>query len=269
MGRVDGKVAIVTGAGSGIGAGTARLLAREGARVVVADVNPDGANQTVRAIRDEGGDAVASVTDVSNEAQVRSMIETATGEWGRLDILHNNAAATYPSVMLADKAAVDIDVSVWDEVMAVNLRGCWLGCKHGIPAMIEGGRGGSIINTSSSAAIRGDLLYTAYGASKAGVNALTLYVATQYGRQRIRCNALMPGQTLTPAARHNQAESTIRMIASHIPIPRFAEPEDHAQLVLFLGSDEASYITGQIIRVDGGSHCHTETYAERVGDSWV
>jgi NAD(P)-dependent dehydrogenase (short-subunit alcohol dehydrogenase family) len=152
--------------------------------------------------------------------------------------------------------------------MAINLRGPWLGCKYGVPAMIESG-GGSIINTSSSAAIHGDLIRTAYGASKAGVNALTLYVATQYGRQRIRCNALMPGLTLTPAARNNVPEETLRMQASHIPIPRFAEPDDHARLILYLGSDESSFVSGQIIRVDGASGSHAAAYAQLVGDSWI
>jgi NAD(P)-dependent dehydrogenase (short-subunit alcohol dehydrogenase family) len=268
MGRVDGKVAVVTGAGSGIGAASARLLAQEGASVVVADIDGEAAKGTVERIRETGGRAISSVTDVRDQSQVRQMIDTATSQWGRLDILHNNAAATEGPTMLADTTAVDIDFAVWEQVMAVNLRGCWLGCKYGIPAMIASG-GGSIINTSSGAAVRGDLIRTAYGASKAGINALTLYVATQYGRDRVRCNAIMPGLTLTPAARNNVAESELQLLASHIPIPRFGEPEDQARMVLFLASDDASYVSGQIIQVDGASGSHANAYAQLVGDSWI
>jgi NAD(P)-dependent dehydrogenase (short-subunit alcohol dehydrogenase family) len=267
MGWVDGKVAVVTGAGSGIGAATARLLAQEGAKVVVADIDGDSAKRTVQAIQDEGGMALPSVTDVSDASQVQHMIETATAEWGRLDILHNNAAATSSRVMSADTTVVDIDVAIWDEVLAVDLRGYFLGCKYGIPVMIEGG-GGSIINTSSRAAVRGDLLRPAYGAAKAGVNALTWYVATQYGRQNIRCNAITPGLAMTPAALNNLTDDVRRLHASNIPLPRWGELEDRARMVVFLASDYASYISGQIIGIDGGAGCHMEAYGQMVGNSW-
>jgi NAD(P)-dependent dehydrogenase (short-subunit alcohol dehydrogenase family) len=268
MGWVDGKVAVVTGAGSGIGAACARLLAEEGAKVVVADINGDAANDVVRAIRDGGGTALASVTDVSDVSQVQRMVSVATGEWGRLDVLHNNAAATSTRIMSADTTVVDIDPAIWDEVMAVNLRGYFLGCKFAIPAMIASG-GGSIINTSSRAAARADLVHPAYGASKAGVNLLTLSVATQYGRQNIRCNTITPGTALTPGALSNMSEEARRMQASHIPVPRFGELEERARVVVFLASDFASYVSGQIIGIDGGVAAHMETYAQLVGDSWA
>jgi NAD(P)-dependent dehydrogenase (short-subunit alcohol dehydrogenase family) len=265
---VDGKVAVVTGAGSGIGAASARLLAREGAKVVVADIDGDSAKRTVQTIQDDGGIAVPSVTDVSDAAQVQRMIETATGEWGRLDVLHNNAAATSSRVMSADTTVVDVDIAIWDEVLAVNLRGYFLGCKYAIPVMIEGG-GGSIINTSSRAAVRGDLLRPAYGASKAGVNALTLYVATQYGRRNIRCNAITPGLALTPAALNNLTDSVRRLLASNIPLPRWGELEDRARMVVFLASDDASYVSGQIIGIDGGAGSHAESYNQLADDPWL
>jgi NAD(P)-dependent dehydrogenase (short-subunit alcohol dehydrogenase family) len=267
MGWLDGKVAVVTGAGSGIGAATALLMAQEGARVVAADINGDTAKSTVQSIQDAGGVGVPSETDVSDASQVQRMIETATEEWGRLDILHNNAAATSSRVMSADTTIVDVDPALWDEVMAVNLRGYFLGCKYAIPLMIEGG-GGSIINTSSRAAVRGDLLRPAYGASKAGVNALTLYVATQYGRQNIRCNAITPGLAMTPAALDNLSDDVRRRHASHIPLPSWGQLEDRARMVVFLASDYASYISGQLIGIDGGVNAHMETYGEIVGGDW-
>jgi NAD(P)-dependent dehydrogenase (short-subunit alcohol dehydrogenase family) len=268
MGWVDGKVAVVTGAGGGIGGASARLLAQEGARVVVADINGDGANATLQAIRDDGGTAVASVTDVRDPIQVREMIETATREWGRLDVLHNNAAATSPEIISADSTVVETDPEIWDEVMAVNLRGYFLGCKFAIPAMIASG-GGSIINTSSRAGEKGDLVHPAYGASKAGINLLTLAVATQYGRKNIRCNTITPGMAITPAVLSNMPEEERRMWASHIPIPRFGELEDRARMVVFLASDYASYVSGQLIAIDGGAAAHMDPYAQLVGDPWM
>jgi NAD(P)-dependent dehydrogenase (short-subunit alcohol dehydrogenase family) len=252
MGRLDEKVAIVTGAGSGIGAASARLLARHGAAIVVADVDGPSAERVASEIRTTGGQAVGTVTDVGDEIQVQRMIVTAVDKWGRLDVLHNNAAATDAGTMAGqDTVVTEIDADVWDRVMQVNLRGCWLGCKHAIPVMVAGG-GGSIVNTSSGAAIRGDLMRTAYGVSKAAINTLTLYVAAQYGRDNIRCNAIMPGVTMTPATRANMTETQLRSSASRIPLPRFGTAEDQANMVLFLASDEASYVTGQVLYVDGG-----------------
>ena len=208
-----------------------------------------------------------SVTDVKDAAQVQRMIDTASAQWGRLDILHNNAATTVPRVMMADTTVVDIDIAIWDEVIATDLRGYFLGCKFAIPVMIESG-GGSIINTSSRAAGHGDLVRPAYGAAKAGVNNLTWAVATQYGSKNIRCNAITPGSALTPASLQNVPEAERRIIAAGIPLSRWGDLEDRAQMVVFLASDDASYVSGQVIGVDGGSGCHAESYGQLRPDSW-
>jgi NAD(P)-dependent dehydrogenase (short-subunit alcohol dehydrogenase family) len=265
MGRVDGKVAVVTGAGSGIGASSASLLAREGAQVVVADINPESAAATVRQIILDGGKAIAVSTDIRDEASVRNMIAVAVEEFGRLDILHNNAALTTAEILSADGRVTDVDIEVWDAVLETNLRGCWLGCKHAIPSMIESG-GGSIINTSSNGASTGDVSLTAYACSKGGINALTLRVATQFGRDNIRCNAILPGVTMTRTSDSVVSESIRNIRLSDIPIPRLGQPLDHAWMVVFLGSDESTWITGQLIHIDGGTSCHDPSYSRLINE---
>ena len=189
--RLKDKVAIVTGSASGIGRSTALLLASEGASVVVADLDGPGAEKVVAEIEAAGGKALARVVDVSREDAVREMIAAAVDTWGGLDILHNNAAALGPASPGRDMDVASMDVEIWDRTMAVNLRGVMLGCKHAIPAMLERG-GGAIVNTSSGSAQRGDLAIPAYAVSKGGVDTLTRYVATQYGKRGIRCNAIAP-----------------------------------------------------------------------------
>ena len=260
-GRVEGKVAVVTGGGSGIGAATAELLASEGAAVVVADLVGERAAATVERIVAARGRAVATTTDVSDEAQVVAMVETAVQEFGRLDTLHNNAALVAPDQFALDRGIVDMPVDTWDRIMGVNLRGVMLGCKHAIPHMIRGG-GGSIINMSSGSSRLGDFQRTAYGASKSGVNALSSYVATQHGRHRIRVNTILPGLILTPAAHDNLPADRKDILADNVLVPYFGEPIDVAYLVLFLASDESRYITGQLFPIDGGMSCHQPTYAQ-------
>jgi NAD(P)-dependent dehydrogenase (short-subunit alcohol dehydrogenase family) len=231
--------------------------------VVVADINPESAAATVEQIRHQGGTAIAVTTDIREEISVRNMIATAVDEFGRLDILHNNAALTSPEVMSADGRVTDIDVDVWDAVLETNLRGCWLGCKHAIPRMIESG-GGSIINTSSNGATTGDVRYTAYACSKGGINTLTLRVATQFGRDRIRCNAILPGVTITRTSGDVVSDDVREVRLSDIPIPRFGQPMDHAWMVVFLGSDESTWISGQLIHIDGGTSCHDPSYSRLI-----
>jgi NAD(P)-dependent dehydrogenase (short-subunit alcohol dehydrogenase family) len=259
--RVEGKVAVVTGAGSGIGEATAALLAAEGAAVVVDDIRGAEAQRVARAIVDEGGRAIAVDADVRDEAQVSAMVATALREYGRLDVLHNNAALTEPAQFARDQAVADMELDTWEGVLATNLRGVMLGCKHAVPAMIDNG-GGSIVNMSSGAAKLGDFGLSAYGASKAAVHALTRSVAVQYGRDRIRANTVVPGLILTPAAETNLTADKRALLASNVLLPYLGRPVDVAHLVLFLASDEARYLTAQEFVINGGQTAHQPTYAQ-------
>jgi NAD(P)-dependent dehydrogenase (short-subunit alcohol dehydrogenase family) len=246
MGRLEGKVAIVTGAGSGIGEATARLMAREGASVVVADLNRVEAERVVG----ELDAAIAVEVDVSKEESVIHMIDSAIDSFGGLDVLHNNA--TDSSLNAVDTDIVSLDMAIFDRLLAVNLRGQFLGCKHAIPRMLERG-GGSIVCTASIDGFVGRGVRAAYGASKAGVVLLTKSVASQYGKEGIRCNAVAPGLTLTPGAVDNATKEYVDAALSNYPMPRLCVPEDVAKAVLFLASDDAAYVNAATLMVDGGA----------------
>jgi NAD(P)-dependent dehydrogenase (short-subunit alcohol dehydrogenase family) len=260
-GRLAGKVAIVTGAASGIGRATALLMAREGAAVVVADVNGAGAAAVAKEIEAAGGAALGQPADVAEEASVVAMVDAAVKRFGGLDVLHNNAAAVDPALMSRDGDVVDLDVGVLDRTLAVNLRGPMLGCKHAIPRMLARG-GGAIVNTSSASGLVGDPVRTAYGVSKAGLDSLTRYVATQYGKRGIRCNSIAPGVVATPALAANVPPEMIAIYERSHLTPRLGRPEDIAAAVAFLASDDAAFITGQTISVDGGLLAHHPAFGE-------
>ncbi len=255
MGRLDGKVAIVTGGGGGIGGATARALAKEGASVVVVDIDSARAEGVVRAIAASDGNAVSVPADLSEEADVAAAITATMTRYGRLDILHNNAALTESDFLSRDTEVTGLSLDVWERTMAVNLRSQMLMCKHVIPEMIRDG-GGSIINMSSGASLKGDRTRTAYGVSKAGVNTLTMYVATSHGKQGVRVNTIVPGLIITDAVRAHLTDRMLAGLGRATLTPYVGEPDDVANLVVFLASDESRYITGQMIAIDGGMSAH-------------
>jgi NAD(P)-dependent dehydrogenase (short-subunit alcohol dehydrogenase family) len=261
--ELQNRVAIVTGAASGIGAATARILARDGAAVVVADLNGPGAEAVARQIRAAGHEAAPAEADVTKEDQVASMVATAVREFGGLDILHSNAALQAPDVMARDTAITDIDPELWDRVMRVNLRGYVLGAKHAIPAMLDRG-GGVILHTTSGTGLQGELARPAYGTSKAAIIGFTRNVATQYGKLGIRCVALALGLVATEGLRANMPPPAQEMMLRHHLTTRLAEPEDIGEVVSFLASDRAAFITGCTIPVDGGFSAHTASYADEL-----
>jgi len=262
MNRLLGKVAIVTGASSGIGATTASMLASEGASVVLADINESGASAQAEKIASEGGRCCAIQFDLREEASVASMVEQAVAEFGGIDVLHNNAAATHLPATV-DYPVLEADPAVWALTMQVNLCGTMLVTKHAAPHMIARG-GGSIINMSSGAALFGDRIFPAYGASKAGIIALTKYSATQLGKQGVRVNAIVPGLIVTEATlASGHADSMADMMLRNNLVPRLGDPRDIAHAVVFLASDESTFITGQTIGVDGGMHSHAPYFGEQ------
>jgi NAD(P)-dependent dehydrogenase (short-subunit alcohol dehydrogenase family) len=258
---LEGKVCIVTGAGSGMGRASALRLARAGVKVVASDLNLETAAATVAMIAADGGTAIPFACDVSNQEQVAATVAAAVETFGSLQLLHNNAAHTALVMSGADGAVVDTPVDVWDATMAVNLRGPFLMCKYAIPAMISAG-GGAIVNTSSASSQYGELDKAAYGASKAGLESLTRSVATQYGKQGIRCNAISPGAVKTEAYYEIiKPEQEDLWKRSHLT-PDMAEPAQIADVVAFLLSDAASFVTGEKIDVDGGLTKHIPLFGE-------
>src|ERR1019366_6098432 len=255
MGRLDGKVAIVTGGGGGIGGATALALAREGASVVIVDIDGARAEELAQAVNTADGDAVSVSADLADEAEVVATVAATMARYGRLDVLHNNAALTESDFLSRDTQVTDLSLDVWERTMAVNLRSQMLMCKHVIPEMIRHG-GGSIINMSSGASLKGDRTRTAYGVSKAGVNTLTMYVATAHGKEGIRVNTILPGLVITDAVRAHLTERMLAGLGRATLTPYVGQPEDVAHLVVFLASDESRYITGQMIAIDGGMTAH-------------
>lgn len=247
-GLVEDKVALVTGAGSGIGRATALAFAREGAKVVVSDVAvPDG-EKTVRMVEEAGGEATFVKADISKAGEVEAMVAAAVEAYGRLDCAHNNAGIEGPAV-----ATADVTEEGWDLVMDINLKGAWLCVKYEVLHMLGQG-GGAIVNTASTLGITGLPQIAAYTASKHGVIGLTQSAALDYSARGIRVNAVMPGVTRTPmmdrqmSGAHMEEDMYIRL---H-PIGRLAKPEEIAEAVVWLCSDRASFVTGHAMAVDGG-----------------
>ena len=254
-GRVAGKVAVVTGGAGGIGSATARALARQGASVVVLDIDEVGATRVAEEIVAEGGIASHLGIDLTEEDAVEGAVATVVDRYGRLDILHNNAALTDSEFLSRDTRVTELSMDVWERTMAVNLRSQVLTCKYAIPEMVRAG-GGSIINMSSGASLKGDRTRTAYGVSKAGVNTLTMYAATGHGKQGVRVNTIVPGLIVTEAVRVHLTDEIVEALGRSTLTPFLGHPDDIAHLVVFLASEESRYITGQMIMIDGGMSAH-------------
>jgi len=248
-GRLDGKVALITGAGNGMGRAAALLFAAEGANVVVADAAAAAGAATVAAVHAAGGEATFVAGDVSVVDEMAAVVDHATATYGALHVLYNNAGI-FPA---DDAGVVDTPEPTWDRVLDVNLKGVFLGCRFGVPALLASG-GGSIINVSSVVALVGSAVpQIAYTASKGGVLSLTREVAVQYARDGIRANALCPGPIETPLLNEllrNPEWAPRRLV--HIPMGRPGRPEELARAALFLASDDSSFMTGAALVVDGG-----------------
>jgi NAD(P)-dependent dehydrogenase (short-subunit alcohol dehydrogenase family) len=249
MAILAGKVCVVTGAAGGIGAETVKALCEAGGKVVASDIKQDGLDKVVARLKAEGHEVAGRVTDVGSEDSIRDLVAFTLDTFGRLDVVDNNAGST--STAMVDKDVVSMTVELWDQVAAVNARGPMLLCKHAIPHMVAQG-GGSIINISSGQSLCGDLRNVAYAASKAALNAMTRHTATVFGPQGIRCNAIAPGLIGNPDGVHRMPSVISDIFCAASPIPRLGVPRDIANMVVFLASDLSSFITGQVISVDGG-----------------
>jgi len=248
--RLQDKVTIITGAGGGMGRVAAQMFAAEGARVVVAEFNEAAGAETVALVRAAGGEASYVKVDVSKESDAKAMVDHALATYGRLDCLYNNAGI----MPEADHSVTDTDVATWDAVMAVNVRGVYLGCKFAIPAMVAGG-GGSIINIASFVAILGcSVPQDAYTASKGAVLALTRSLAVQFGPNGVRTNAICPGPVETPLLMDwlvkDEAAKQLRLARN--PTGRFGKPEEIVHMAVYLASDESRWTNGASLVVDGG-----------------
>jgi NAD(P)-dependent dehydrogenase (short-subunit alcohol dehydrogenase family) len=260
---LGGKVAIVTAAGSGIGRASAMTMAARGASVLVTDIRPDGAVAVAAEIVAAGGKATAMAVDVEQPEQLREMVAKGIATYGRLDILHNNAALLDAKFSANDVGLMTLNVKSWDRFMAVNLRSVMLACQAAVPEMLKAG-GGSIINTSSTLGLLADMQFPAYGTSKAAIIGLTRYIATEFGKRGIRCNAVAPALILTPMVLNTMPPKLIKAHEEAALTPFVGQAQDVANAVAFLASDDARFITGHVLPVDGGTTAHLPS----VQDFW-
>ena len=243
--RGENKVAIITGAAGAIGRATAIRFAKEGAQIVVADIGEEAGEETANIIKENGGEAIFVQTDVTNPELVENMVNLAVEQYGKLDILFNNAGVT-----IEEQKIPDVTLEEWQKVLDINITGVFLGMKYAIPKMESGS---AIVNTASVAGIKGQKLLSAYTASKSGVIALTKAASTEFGRQNIRVNAVAPGVIDTDMIENWRNSSKWPVLSKANALKRIGKPEEIANAVLFLASDEASFITGETLIVDGGT----------------
>jgi NAD(P)-dependent dehydrogenase (short-subunit alcohol dehydrogenase family) len=248
--RLQNKVALVTGGGAGMGEAVSKAFAREGAKVIVADRHPEHGQAVVAAIQGAGGAAHFVQVDVAKAVEVEAMVAAAMAQYGRLDILYNNAAVQLHG---KDARAHEVSEEIWEQTFNINLKGVWLCSKYAIPHMLKQG-GGSIIQVASPTGLTGCAPgYTAYSSSKGGVFALTRVMAVDYARDNIRVNAVVPGATATPLIAEMLADDKTRQELENLsPLGRLGQPEDIVGLAVFLASDESSFCTGGTYVADGG-----------------
>ena len=254
---LSGKVAIITGAAGGIGSATARLMVARGARVLLADLDHDRA---VRLAAELGSQSAPQPLDLGDPASIDAMVAAAVARFGRLDILDNNAAFLDPETAAKDRDIETMDLELWDKTFAVNLRGTMLACRAALPHLATSGNG-AIVNTVSNLALQGHVIQAAYSASKAAVIQLTRSIAASHGRRGVRCNAVAPGMTMTPALKEAFPPHVRRLVEDETLRPQLGDPEDIAEAVCFLASDAARNITGQCLVSDGGLSGHVPGFA--------
>jgi NAD(P)-dependent dehydrogenase (short-subunit alcohol dehydrogenase family) len=254
--RLDGKVAVITGGAGGIGAATARLMAARGARVAIADIAIDAA----KALADSLPGAIAVPLDLENEASIQTMVAAVVDHYGQLDILHNNAALLGPDIAQQDGDIEHMGTALWDRTYAVNVRGTMIACRAALPHLRASK--GNIVNTVSNLALQGHLIQAAYSSSKAAIIQMTRSIAASHGAQGVRCNAVAPGMTLTPALREAFPPLLRQAVEAETLRDRLGEPEDIAEAVAFLASDAARNITGQLLVADGGCASHVPGIAQ-------
>lgn len=254
MMRLAGQVSIVTGGAAGIGASIAELFAQQGARVVIADVDQDRAQVLADHLHGQGHDVVAQNVDIGSETSIKTLIDNTVSSHGRLDVVVNNAAATFLSAT-QDGPLLKQTAELWDTLMAINLRGPMLMCREAVPHMVAQGSG-AIINICSNSMFKGDLGNTAYACSKAGLATLTRYVAAQHGPDGVRCNAISPGYIPTKPVTDEHREKLEKALLRQNIVTRGGLPSDIGWMAVYLASQEAGFVNGQVYQVDGGAQSH-------------
>lgn len=259
----SGKVAIVTGGAGGIGSVTAALLVERGARVAIADIDREAAARVAESI---GDSATAVAVNLEDESSIRDMVAATIDAFGRLDVLVNNAALLSPEIAATDHDILNMPTELWDRTFAVNCRGTMIATREALPHLLE--NRGAIVNTVSNLALQGHLVQSAYSASKAAIIQMTRSVAATYGKDGVRCNAVAPGMTMTPALKAAFPEHIRQLVEDETLRDRLGEPEDIAEAIAFLASDAAANITGQVLVSDGGLASHVPGIAgfRRLGD---